>query len=80
NRGDHHYTGNAKERNNLEAQGWKYEGIAWYSSGSDGVPQYRLYNPNAVSGSHHYTASKEERAQLEAAGWKYEGIGFYTAG
>ena len=33
NSGDHHYTGNPKERSNLEAQGWKYEGIGFYTAG-----------------------------------------------
>ena len=77
NSGDHHYTASVEEKENLEANGWNYEGVGWYTADS-GIPQYRLYNPNAQTGSHHYTASEEERDSLVAAGWKYEGIGFYS--
>ena len=28
--GDHHYTTDAAERDNLVNMGWQYEGIAWY--------------------------------------------------
>ena len=60
--------------------GWNNEGISFYVSDKEsGVPQYRLYNPNAVSGAHHYTRSIEERDMLVKSGWKEEGIGFYTA-
>ncbi|MBQ8603250.1 MAG: phosphodiester glycosidase family protein [Oscillospiraceae bacterium] len=78
--GDHHYTGSTVERDNLISAGWVYEGVAFNSAPASEInhPQYRLYNPNAVSGAHHYTGSVEERDMLISAGWKYEGIGFYS--
>ena len=80
NAGDHHYTGSAEERDMLINAGWRYEGVAFNSAAAseENHPQYRLYNPNAVSGSHHYTGSVEERDMLINAGWRYEGIGFYS--
>jgi hypothetical protein len=51
----------------LKNAGWKYEGIGWYSDYENkGVPVYRQYNPNAVSGSHNYTTSKTENDHLVA--------------
>ena len=61
----------------LVGYGWKYEGVAWNSSGLTTVPQFRLYNPNADCGSHHYTSSEEERDFLVSLGWIYEGIGWF---
>ena len=79
NTGDHHYTTNAGEKDSLVVAGWSDEGIGWYSyPGSDGVPLYRLYNPNATgAGSHHYTTNASERDNLVAAGWQSEGVGWY---
>lgn len=51
NAGDHHYTLNVNERFLIKS-GWRYEGVAWKSSGQ--YPLYRLYNPNVRAGSHHY--------------------------
>ncbi|MBR4454930.1 MAG: hypothetical protein IKS32_01755 [Solobacterium sp.] len=77
--GDHHYTVNNNEVETLKKAGWKYEGIAFYTNPSKtGIPQYRLYNPNAESGAHHYTSNPKEKEMLEQAGWKSEGIGFWT--
>ena len=42
--GDHHYTTNKKEYDWLKTQGWKQEGIAWYSDDDHEVPIYRQYN------------------------------------
>lgn len=46
------------------------------SSGSAGVPMYRMYNPNTSE--HFYTANTYERLMLIDAGWTYEGIGWYA--
>ena len=59
------------------AIGWKSEGLGWYSDDAHGIPLYRQYNPNAVTGSHNYTASIDENNALVALGWRAEGIGWY---
>lgn len=77
NSGEHFYTNNSLERNQLVRCGWKYEGCGWIAPSKSKTPVYRLYNPNA--GDHHYTTSKGERDSLVKAGWKDEGIGWYSA-
>ena len=76
NSGEHFYTSNETEKNDLVKAGWRYEGIAWNAPKTSDTPVYRLYNPNA--GDHHYTTSITERDNLIKAGWKYEGIGWYS--
>ncbi|MBQ9609086.1 MAG: transglutaminase domain-containing protein [Lachnospiraceae bacterium] len=78
NSGEHFYTANTSERDNLVNAGWKFEGAAWNAPVTSDTPVYRLYNPNA--GDHHYTTSAVERDNLEGLGWKYEGIGWYSTG
>lgn len=75
--GDHHYTMNVDERDKLVAAGWVDEGKAWYSTSTDGLGIYRLYNPYAKSGTHHYTSSISERISLVADGWLPEGVAWY---
>ena len=77
NSGEHFYTQNTSEKNNLISKGWRYEGIGW-NAPTSGNPVYRLYNPNA--GDHHYTLHAYERDHLQSVGWKYEGIGWYSGG
>lgn len=77
NSGEHFYTQNAAEKNNLVSKGWKYEGIGW-NGPSSGNPVYRLYNPNA--GDHHYTLHAYEKDNLIKKGWRYEGISWYSGG
>jgi len=55
NSGEHFYTQNVAEKNNLVSKGWRYEGIGW-NGPTSGNPVYRLYNPNA--GDHHYSATR----------------------
>jgi uncharacterized GH25 family protein len=76
NSGEHHYTTNKGEYDNLVAVGWNGEGVAWQSV-EGGTPVYRVYNPNA--GEHHYTASAAERDALVAVGWNDEGVAFNAA-
>lgn len=76
NSGEHFYTKDGTEKQNLVNVGWKDEGIGWYAP-TEGSPVYRLYNSNA--GDHHYTLSKKEKDNLVKVGWKYEGIGWYSA-
>lgn len=76
NSGEHFYTANEDEKNNLVSLGWKYEGTGWTAPACSGTPVYRLYNPNA--GDHHYTTNAAERDNLVRVGWNYEGIGWYS--
>ena len=68
NTGEHFYTVNEAEYENLQNVGWKDEGVGWY--GADyGEPVYRLYNPNAEGGDHYYTLSRGEAEALVSLGW-----------
>lgn len=75
--GEHFYTLNAAEKNQLANIGWRYEGVAW-SAPNRGTPVYRLYNPN--NGDHHYTSNQGEINSLTKIGWRYEGLSFYSGG
>ena len=77
NTGEHFYTLNAAEKNQLSKIGWQYEGIAW-SAPNRGTAVYRLYNPN--NGDHHYTSNQAEINSLTKIGWRYEGLSFYSGG
>lgn len=77
NSGEHFYTADANEKNNLVSVGWKYEGIGWTAPKTSDKPVYRLYNQNG--GEHHYTLDVSERDFLVSVGWTYEGIGWYSA-
>ncbi len=74
NSGEHFYTGSVKERDNLVAEGWNYEGVGFTFPLTTGDPVHRLYDP--VTGEHLYTMDEAEKASLMAAGWNYEGIAF----
>lgn len=79
NSGEHFYTKDNHEKDELVKLDWKYEGIGWVApEENEGTtqPVYRLYNPNA--GDHHYTLNPEERDALVSFGWKAEGIGWYS--
>ena len=75
--GEHFYTSNTDERDNLTRLGWTYEGIGWNAPKYSNYPVYRIYNP--VGGEHHYTLSVDEKNNLVRLGWKDEGIGWYSA-
>lgn len=82
NTGEHLYTVNSAEKDNLKAAGWADEGIGWYGCTS-GDPVYRLYNPNVRGGDHYYTVNKAEADGLTARGWRMDNGGkpaFYSAG
>ena len=79
--GDHHYTTDENEYNELKDEGWIQEGSTWSVPTEENwygnrTPVYRLYNPNAASGAHHYTTDADEAEALAAAGWIDEGIGW----
>lgn len=73
NNGEHFYTDNTKEAENLKNLGWNMEGSGWVAP-LTGESVYRLYNPQ--SGEHHYTADDNERSVLSKLGWKDEGLAF----
>lgn len=75
NSGEHFYTQDTGERDNLRRIGWNYEGIGWQAPTSDD-PVYRLYN--RYNGEHFYTLNAAERDNITKYGWKYEGIGWYS--
>lgn len=75
--GEHHYTLSAPERDMLVGAGWNDEGTGWYSDPAQGVPLYRVYNPNEYANNHHYTTSTVERDHLLGLGWRDEGISWY---
>ena len=74
NSGEHFYTANASERDNLVRVGWVYEGVGWTAPATSKAPVYRLYSGT----DHHYTTDASERDMLVRAGWKSEGVGWYS--
>jgi M6 family metalloprotease-like protein len=76
NSGEHFFTANTEERDNLSSIGWSYEGVAWVAPKTSNTPVYRLYND--VGGEHHYTTGMEEADTLTAIGWSLEGVGWYS--
>lgn len=73
--GEHFYTQDTGERDNLRRIGWNYEGIGWQAP-KTGDPVYRLYN--RYNGEHFYTLNAKERDSITKQGWTYEGIGWYS--
>lgn len=76
--GEHLYTADTNERDQLTKIGWRYEGVAWYAPSTSARPVYRLYNPYVTGGDHHYTMDKNEYDRLKAVGWKQEGVAWYS--
>ena len=76
NTSEHFYTASVSERKKYAADGWKMEGIAWYSPSISSQPIYRLANP--ASNEHFYTKNVSEKEFLTSLGWKDEGIAFYS--
>ena len=78
NSGEHLYTINTNEVNQLKNYGWVNEGIVFYDATilpwNQETTVERLYNPN--SGQHFYTANWDERDYLKKIGWKDEGEAF----
>jgi hypothetical protein len=72
NNGQHMFTANYDEAQNLSDNGWSDEGVAWLNGNEGRV--YRLYNSNSQD--HFFTASLLEVVECVLAGWKLEGVGF----
>lgn len=75
--GDHMYTLDESERDDLVGRGWNEEGVAW-DVPDTGDPVWRLYNP--YTGEHLFTLNEDEYDSLQDAGWNGEGVGFRSAG
>ncbi|WP_374284905.1 C1 family peptidase [Lactococcus sp.] len=74
--GEHLYTLDKNEVAVLTSKnGWKSEGIAFYSAGN--YPIYRLYNAKYGVGSHFESSTLSEMQAAVAKGWTYEGIAWY---
>lgn len=78
NSGEHLFTVDLGEADNLGAAGWTEEGIKWYAP-TLGDPVYRLYNPNAPLGDHYYSVNPAEVESLVGAGWKNEDVVFFSS-
>lgn len=83
NSGEHFYTTDYDELDNLLSLGWKLENAAWVAvlptesnAELEVNPVYRLYNGNG--GEHFFTADENEKNHLVSVGWKCEGIAFYS--
>ena len=76
--GEHLYTLSSAERDDLVRDGWRYEGVGWYSAAKTGVAVYRQFNPYVSVGTHNYTTSKAEDASLGSRGWRREGVAWYA--
>ena len=76
NSGEHFYTAEDAERDNLISLGWNDEGEGWMAPSVSNTPVYRLYN--SIAGEHHYTMDVSERDNLVSLGWNDEGIGWYS--
>jgi hypothetical protein len=74
---EHFYTDSQAELDSLIADGYTYEGIAFYEYPANSATNasYPIYRLNSVNG-HLYTASVQERNLLESDGYTYEGIAF----
>lgn len=75
NNGDHVFTAKVKEKEFLQKNGWKYEGIAFRSSASKAIAVYRLFSDDRNV--HMYTSDYDEKQALIATGWIDEGVAFY---
>ena len=80
-RGEHFYTKNAAEMQQLVSLGWHHEANADFivvdAKDVNAIPVYRLYNPNG-GGMHFYTENAAEAKHLRSVGWNYEGISHYV--
>ncbi|MCR5048820.1 MAG: Ig-like domain-containing protein [Saccharofermentans sp.] len=77
NSGDHFYTADDAEAENLINLGWNDEGIGWIAPIVSDTPVYRQYNPNEFANNHNYTTDETEKDNLISLGWLDENIGWY---
>lgn len=77
NTGEHLLSTDMREVHDLEAMGWRNEGIIFGSTIKEGVPIYRFYQKS--TGHHRYTSKKEEMDQLKAKGWSQDQTILYAS-
>jgi len=85
-KGNHFYTKNATEKNNIIttlSNEWNYEGVAYkaydYSVSANILPLYRFWNKK--TGFHFYTQNEGEKNNLInnlSDTWNYEGVAYYA--
>jgi|GEM_PF-2950908 len=76
--GEHIYTMDTNEVRVLTTQnGWRSEGVAFYTPGKSSHQIYRVFNPAAGVGAHFVTADYGEMLSLTQRGWMYEGVAWY---
>lgn len=68
--GEHLFSENGHEVQNLSANGWNFEQFAWKGEGDAHV--YRLYSPWGRGGDHHYTIDKTEVEKCIQSGWSLD--------
>lgn len=68
--GEHLFSENGNEVQNLSANGWNFEQFAWKGEGDAHV--YRLYSPWGRGGDHHYTIDKTEVEKCIQSGWSLD--------
>ena len=76
NTGEHFFTADKNEKDDLASLGWRDEGVGWIAPITSSEPVYRLYNE--IGGEHHYTTSAAEKDMLVKAGWKFEKVGWFS--
>ena len=74
NTGDHLFTANFAEAQNVANAGWTYEGVGWQSP-AEGEEVYRLYQGNV-----HDYVFKKDVSKLESEGWTCECVAFKSGG
>lgn len=74
--GEHMYTIDESEKNNMVSAKWVYEGVAWKCPDPE-VPIYRMFNP--YDGIHHFATPFEEANNLGANRWVCESVAFFGA-
>ena len=68
--GEHLFSENGNEVQNLSANGWNFEQFAWKGEGDAHV--YRFYSPWGRGGDHHYTIDKAEVEKCIQSGWSLD--------
>ena len=76
NTGEHMWTIDPSEKDNMVSVGWIYEGEAWKCPDPE-VAIYRLYNP--YNGIHHFTDDFGEASDLNSGKWRCEAVPFFGA-
>ena len=74
--GAHYFTADRSEKEQLEEQGWTYEGVAFEAPPESSVPVQKMRNPE--DGSVRFLADLNLVNELTAKGWQSEGVAWYS--